>query len=65
MIYVNVCDLLLFHGLFRFVYLDNLAGLRPCDDILHAAARLDGFLLVLHDRLDYLLVPQLHIQRVL
>ena len=62
---VNVCDCFLFHSLLGFIYLYDLAGLRPCDDIFHAAARIAGLLLVFHDRLDDLLIPQLHIQRVL
>ena len=65
MVDVNVCDCFLFHGLLGFVDLYDLAGLRLCDDILHAAARLAGLLLVFQDRLDNLLIPQLHIQRVL
>ena len=62
---VNVCDCFLFHCLLGFVDLYDLAGLRPWNYILHAAARFAGLLLVLQDRLDYLLIPQLHIQRVL
>ena len=65
MVDVNVCDSFLFHGLLGFVDLYDLAGLRSCDDIFHADARLAGLLLVLQDRFDDLLIPQLHIQRVL
>ena len=65
MVDVNVCYCFLFHSLLGFVDLYNLAGLRPCYDFLHAAARLARLLLVLHDRFNDLFVPQLHIQRVL